>query len=87
MSTAPNPLVWTAGSLRKKRRVTQAVRNNAMLPGPDHIWESDMLLMFVAGLIQLGCWLSGLLYMLYIGQLPLVIWAWRAFHLWNFCFI
>ena len=32
--TAPDPLVWSAGALPKKRRVVHAVRNLAMLPGP-----------------------------------------------------
>ena len=39
--TAPNPLVWSAGSLPKKRRVVDAVRNFAFLPGPVDIWSGD----------------------------------------------
>ena len=32
--TAPHPLVWSAGALRKKRRLVFAVRDRAFLPGP-----------------------------------------------------
>ena len=32
--TAPDPLVWSAGSLPKRRRDVDAVRNFAFLPGP-----------------------------------------------------
>ena len=39
--TAPNPLVWSAGSLPKKRRDVDAVRNFAFLPGPVDIWSGD----------------------------------------------
>ena len=37
--TAPDALVC-AGSLSKKRRTVQAVRDLAMLPGPDYLWPS-----------------------------------------------
>ena len=36
--TAPNPLVWSNGSLPKRRRDVDAVRNFAFLPGPVGIW-------------------------------------------------
>ena len=39
--TAPDPLVWSAGALPKRRRLLDAVRNSAMLPGPAVIWTSD----------------------------------------------
>ena len=39
--TAPNPLVWSAGSLPKRRRVVDAVRNFAFLPCPVGIWSGD----------------------------------------------
>ena len=39
-SLAPHPLVGSAGSLPRKRRVVDVVRNAALLPGPVHIWES-----------------------------------------------
>ena len=32
--TAPDPLVWSAGALPKMRRLVDAVRDPAMLPGP-----------------------------------------------------
>ena len=31
--TAPNPLVWSAGAPRKRRRLVHAVRDRAFLPG------------------------------------------------------
>ena len=31
--TAPDPLVWSAGALRKRRRLVHAVRDRAFLPG------------------------------------------------------
>ena len=37
--TAPDPLVWSAGSLPKRRKVLHAVRDFAFLPGPVGIWE------------------------------------------------
>ena len=39
--TAPNPLVWSAGALRKRRRLVHAVRDRAFLPGPPGIWHSE----------------------------------------------
>ena len=35
--TAPDPLVWSAGALRKRRRLVHAVRERAFLPGPPGI--------------------------------------------------
>ena len=37
---APDPLVWSAGALRKRRRLVHAVRDRALLPGPPGIWSS-----------------------------------------------
>ena len=39
--TAPHPLVWSAGALRKRRRLVFAVRDRAFLPGPPRIWYSE----------------------------------------------
>ena len=39
--TAPDPLVWSAGALPKRRRLVHAVRNRAFLPGPPGLWDSD----------------------------------------------
>ena len=39
--TAPDPLVWSAGALSKRRRLVYAVRDYAMLPGPAFIRTSD----------------------------------------------
>ena len=41
--TAPDPLVWSAGSRPKRRRLVRAVRNRAFLSGPPGIWESEWL--------------------------------------------
>ena len=38
--TAPDPLVWSAGSLPKRRRLVHAVRDCAFLPAPG-LWDSD----------------------------------------------
>ena len=39
--TAPDPLVWSAGALPKRRRLVHAVRDRALLPRPPTIWESE----------------------------------------------
>ena len=39
--TAPHPLVWSAGALRKRRRLVFAVRDRAFLPEPPRIWYSE----------------------------------------------
>ena len=39
--TAPDPLVWSAGAPRRRRRLAHAVRDRAFLPGPPGIWHSD----------------------------------------------
>ena len=38
--TAPDPLVWSAGALSKRRRLDHAVRDRFFLPGPG-IWDSE----------------------------------------------
>ena len=39
--TAPDPMVWPAGSLPKRRRIVHAVRNFAMLPSPLALWIGE----------------------------------------------
>ena len=39
--TAPDPLVWSAGALTKRRQLVHAVRDRAFLPGPPGIWHYD----------------------------------------------
>ena len=39
--TAPDPVVWSAGALPKRRRLVQAVRDRAFLPWPPAIWDSE----------------------------------------------
>ena len=38
---APDPLVWSAGAHPKMRRLVHAVRDQAFLPGPLGIWDSE----------------------------------------------
>ena len=40
-TTAPDPMVWSAGVLPKRRRLVHAVRNLAMLPGPLALWLGE----------------------------------------------
>ena len=42
--TAPDPLVWSAGSLPKRRRLVHTVRDRAFLPGPPGIWDSEWVI-------------------------------------------
>ena len=37
----PDPLLWSAGALPKRRRLVHAVRDRAFLPGPPGIWDSE----------------------------------------------
>ena len=39
--TAPDPIVWSAGALPRRRRLVHAVRNLAMLPGPLALWLGE----------------------------------------------
>ena len=39
--SAPDPLVWSAGALPKRRRLVHAVRDRAFLPGPPGIGDSE----------------------------------------------
>ena len=48
---APDPMVWSAGSLPKRRRLVHAVRNLALLPGPPATWLGD----WVAGPFVVVC--------------------------------
>ena len=48
--TAPDPLVWSAGSLPKRKGVVDAVRNFAFLPGPVGIWDGDWVSFGVSGI-------------------------------------
>ena len=42
--TAPDPLVWSAGVLPKRRRLVHAVRDRAFLPGPPGFCAEDIAL-------------------------------------------
>ena len=48
--TAPDPLVWSAGALRKRRRLVHAVRERAFLPGPPGIWDSEWVSMLATSI-------------------------------------
>ena len=39
--TSLHPMVWSNAAHPKRRRVDQAVRNVAWLPGPASLWTSD----------------------------------------------
>ena len=56
--TAPDPLVWSAGSLPKRPRVLHAVRDFAFLPGPVGIWDGDWVSFGVSGITveDVGVW-------------------------------
>ena len=41
--TAPDPTVWSAGAVPKRRRLGHAVRHRAMLPGPPALWASGWI--------------------------------------------
>ena len=48
--TAPNPLVWSAGSLPKRREIVDVVRNFAFLPGPACLWSGGWVSFGVSGI-------------------------------------
>ena len=39
--SAPDPLVWSAGAVPKRRPLVHAVRDRAFLPGSPGLWDSD----------------------------------------------
>ena len=41
MGFAPDPMVWSAGSMPERRRLVHAVRDLALLPGPPAIWLGE----------------------------------------------
>ena len=47
--TAPDPLVWSAGSLPKRPRITHAVRDFAFLPFPGGIGDGNWVSFGVSG--------------------------------------
>ena len=49
--TAPDPLVWSAGALPKRRRLVHAVRDRAFLPGPPALWDSDWVVIPASAII------------------------------------
>ena len=55
VGTAPDPLVWSAGSLPKRPRVLHAVRDFAFLPGTVGIWDGEFgcLLVSVVSLLRM----------------------------------
>ena len=73
--TAPHPLVWSAGSLPKRRDIVDAVRNFAFLPGPACLWSGEWVSrMSGFGLVLFLFWLRFLPFWApCIGRLPLMI--------------
>ena len=87
--TTLHPVVWSAAANPKRRRVEQAVRNFAWLPGPAHLWVSDWSQMPVAYigeadvavcLFLLDFWLRWFIsWVAYTGLVMLVILGWWGF--------
>ena len=48
--TAPDPLVWCAGAIPKRRRFVHAVSDRAFLPGPPGLWDSDWVNILVSAI-------------------------------------
>ena len=92
--TAPDPLVWSAGAVPKRRRLVHAVRDRAFLPGPPGLWDSDWLIFLLLlsvllilhfGLIPLDSWLSGFLFLLvFTGLLVGLILELVVLLIWSF---
>ena len=88
--TALDPLVWSAGALRKRRRLVHAVRDRAFLPGPPGIWHSEWFQVPTAAICAediahwpytpLAFWLSGsLFWALFTGLLEILTLVWVVF--------
>ena len=73
--TAPDPLVWSSGTLPKRRRLVHAVRDRAMLPGPPASWDSEWMCMPASAIsaddIAHGPYTAGLLvkWVAFLGSL------------------
>ena len=72
--TAPDPLVWSAGALPKKRRLVHAVRDPAFLPGLAGIWDGEWVaflgsLHWPAAGGDLGVWSVSLVEVLILYEL------------------
>ena len=59
IGTAPDPLVWSAGALPKRRRLVHAVRDRAFLPGPLALWDSDWVVILASAVsaADIALWL------------------------------
>ena len=75
--TAPDPLVWSAGALPKRRRLVHAVRDRAMRPGPPAIWESDWIILLI-GPMHLVSWSRGMLSWAHCIGLLVVFLTWNC---------
>ena len=94
--TAPDPLVWSAGSLPKRRRLVHAVRDLALLPGPPDGGLLVLLLLLMLTILPSGLtlqvfWLSGFLFLapctglLMVGILELVVFLMLSFLFYTSC--
>ena len=78
--TAPDPLVWSAGALPKRRRLIHAVRDRAFLPGPPVLWDSHWVVIPASAIsaadIALWPYTPGLLvqWVSFLASLPLACW-------------
>ena len=66
--TAPDPMIWSAGSLLKRRSFVHAVRNFAMFLGLPALWLGKwvlllMRMMLLSGPTLLVFWSSGFLFL------------------------
>ena len=63
--TAPDPLLWSAGALSKRRRLVHAVRDRAFLPAPPGMIRNGLVFQHLLSVLRM--WL--------IGHIPLVFWS------------
>ena len=47
---ARDPLVWSSGARPKRRRLVHAVRDQAFLPGPPGLWDSEWITMLASAI-------------------------------------
>ena len=93
--TVPDPLVWSAGALPKRRRLVHAVREHSCpghLVSGARIGSLCFLLLFLLRTLLIGptllvFWLNGLpFWVLCIGLPVVLILGLVAFHMWSYSF-
>ena len=87
--TAPDPLVWSAGA-HPKRRLVHAVRDQAFLPGPPGIWDSELAMVPPSAICaeHIAHWphTTGLLnkWVAFFGHSALACWEFGSWGGWDF---